>query len=62
MNMMDKRIMIYTALALLCSTASVFLGLAAGFWSFIQIAAVIEALYWVELAHSTKHEQIQSVK
>ena len=62
MNMMDKRIMIYTALGLLCSTASIFLGLTAGVWRFIQITAVIEALYWIGLPDRIKHEQIQSLK
>ena len=58
MNTLDERFVIYTALALLCSTASVFLGLAAGIWSFIQIAAVIEFLYWIVLSADSNPEQI----
>ena len=58
MNTLDERFVIYTALALLCSTASVFLGLAAGIWSFIQIAAVIEFLYWIGLSADSNPEQI----
>ena len=49
MNAVDERFMIYAALALLCSTASAFLGAVAGMWSFLQIAAVIEFLYWIGL-------------
>ncbi|MFT6276575.1 MAG: hypothetical protein ACJAZ0_002683 [Halioglobus sp.] len=49
MNAVDERFMIYAALALLCSTASTFLGATAGLWSFLQIAAVIEFLYWIGL-------------
>ena len=56
MNILDERLVIYSALALLCSFASVFLGLAAGLWSFLQIAAVIELLYWVGFSASRKSE------
>lgn len=49
MNAADGRFMIYAALALLCSAASAFLGAAAGLWSFLQIAAVFEFLYWIGL-------------
>ena len=47
MNAVDERFMIYAALALLCSAVGAFLGTAAGLWSFVQIAAVIEFLYWL---------------
>ena len=58
MNILDERFVIYTALVLLCSIASVFLGMAAGLWSFLQIAAVIELLYWVGLAARPQSEQL----
>lgn len=47
MGTLDERFFIYEALLILCSAASVFVGLAAGLWSFVQIAAVIEFLYWI---------------
>ncbi|MBT4521962.1 MAG: hypothetical protein HOC23_18340 [Halieaceae bacterium] len=47
MSTLDERFLIYAALAILCSTVSVFLGLAAGVWSFLQICAVIELLFWI---------------
>jgi len=53
MSIVDERFMIYSALAILCSTVSVFLGPTAGIWSFIQIGAVIEFLYWVGLPART---------
>ena len=62
MNILDERFVIYTALVLLCSIASVFLGMAAGLWSFLQIAAVIELLYWIGVPASRKSEQLLSVK
>ena len=62
MNTVDERFMIYSALVILCSTASVFMGPAAGIWSFIQIGAVIELMYWIGLPESTESEHNQSVK
>ena len=46
METVEERFLIYTALMILCATIGTFLGLAAGFWSFVQIAAVIELIYW----------------
>ena len=46
MTKLEERVLIYTALAVVCSFASVFLGLWVGALAFIQIAAVIEGLYW----------------
>ena len=46
MTKLEERVLIYTALAVVCSFASVFLGLLVGVLAFIQIAAVIEGLYW----------------
>ncbi len=57
MDTLDERFLIYSALAILCSTVSVFLGPLAGVWSFIQIAAVIEFLYWLGLNTKTRQEQ-----
>jgi hypothetical protein len=57
-NILDERLVIYSALALLCSVASVFLGMAAGLWSFFQIAAVIELLCWIGLPANPKTEQL----
>jgi len=47
MGTLDERFLIYSALLILCSTTGVFVGLAAGLWSFVQIAAVIEFIYWI---------------
>lgn len=57
MSATDERFMIYSALALLCSTVSAFIGVAAGVWSFIQIAAVVEFLYWMGLPGSNDPTQ-----
>ncbi len=47
MNRVDERFLVYTALVVLCSTLSVFLGPALGAWTFAQVALVIEILYWL---------------
>ena len=47
MDTLDERFLVYAALLILCSTASIFVGLAAGLWSFVQIVAVIEFMYWI---------------
>ena len=47
MDTLDERFLIYSALLILCGVASVFLGLAAGLWSFLQIVAMIEFMYWI---------------
>ena len=47
MDTPDERFLIYAALLILCSTTSVFVGLVAGLWSFVQIVAVIEFVYWI---------------
>ena len=46
MNKLEQRVLIYTALSLLCGMAAIFLGAAAGIYTFMQIAAVIEFIYW----------------
>jgi hypothetical protein len=59
MTNLEERVLIYTALAVVCSFAMVFIGLWAGALTFIQIAAVIEALYWFGLPklNGFKHRQ-----
>ncbi|RLA56685.1 MAG: hypothetical protein DRQ98_01415 [Gammaproteobacteria bacterium] len=47
MNTQDERFFLYSALLILCCTASIFVGLVAGLWSFVQIVAVIELMYWI---------------
>jgi len=47
MDTLNERFFIYSALLILCSTISVLVGLAAGLWSFVQIAAVVELMYWI---------------
>ena len=51
MTKLEERILIYIALAILCCTISVFLGAAAGIYTFMQIAAVIEFIYWFGTSH-----------
>ncbi len=59
MTKLEERILIYTALAVVCSVAGVFVGLMAGVLTFVQIAAVIEALFWFGLPKpgASKHRQ-----
>jgi F0F1-type ATP synthase membrane subunit c/vacuolar-type H+-ATPase subunit K len=45
MSKLEERALIYIALGLLCSVASVFAGIAVGIWTFVQIASVIELVY-----------------
>jgi hypothetical protein len=47
MSKLEERALIYIALILLCSLASVFLGFVAGAWSFVQMASVIELMYLI---------------
>ncbi len=56
MKTLDERFIIYFALVILCCTTGIFLGLAAGLWSFIQIAAVIEFMYWLGIQARTRSE------
>ncbi len=59
MTKLEERVLIYTALAVVCSFASVFLGLSVGVLAFIQIGAVIEGLYWFgpPKARASKYRQ-----
>ena len=47
MDKLEERFLIYTALLLLCAVASVFLGMTAGLWTFVQMAAVVELTYLI---------------
>jgi hypothetical protein len=47
MNKMGERFLIYTALSVLCVLTAAFAGSAAAFWSFVQVVAVIELIYWL---------------
>jgi len=47
MRTQDQRFFIYSALAVVCSALSLFLGPLAVAWSFLQIVAVIELMYWI---------------
>ncbi len=47
MNKLGERFLIYTALALLCVITAAVVGTAAGLWSFVQVVAVIEFIYWI---------------
>ena len=49
MSTLEERVLIYIALAVVCAFASVFVGLWPGAMAFIQVAAVIEALFWFGL-------------
>ncbi len=45
----DERILVYMALTVICAFVAVFAGATAAGFTFIQIAAVIEALFWFGL-------------
>ena len=45
MDKLEERILVYIALLLLCSVASMFIGVAATAWTFVQIVSVIELMY-----------------
>ncbi len=46
MTTIEERILIYIALAVVCAFVGVFAGAMTGALTFLQITAVIEALYW----------------
>jgi hypothetical protein len=46
MTVIEERILVYIALAVICAFLAAFTGLLAGALSFMQIAAIIEALFW----------------
>ncbi len=47
MSKLGERFLIYAALAVLCALTAAVVGTAAGLWSFIQVVAVIEFIYWI---------------
>ena len=47
MNKLGERFLIYAALAGLCALTAAVVGTAAGLWSFLQVVAVIEFIYWI---------------
>jgi len=47
MDRTDERFLVYTALLVVCCTMGTFLGFAAGAWTFLQVAVVIELMYWL---------------
>ncbi len=49
MSNLEERVLIYTALAVVCAFAGVFVGLWISAMAFIQIGAIVEALYWFGL-------------
>ena len=46
MSNIEERILLYIALAVICAFVAVAAGLVAAGFTFLQIAAVIEALFW----------------
>ena len=49
MTDIEERILVYIALAVICAFVAAFAGVTAAALSFLQIAAVIEALFWFGL-------------
>lgn len=47
MKKLGERVLIYTALAVLCLMTATFAGTVAAIWSFVQVVAVIELIYWI---------------
>ncbi|RLQ23054.1 hypothetical protein DWB85_03490 [Seongchinamella sediminis] len=47
MNKLGTRSLIYTALAALCALTAAVVGTAAGLWSFLQVVAVTEFIFWL---------------
>ena len=61
MDRTDQRFLVYAALLIVCSAIGTFLGLLAGAWTFIQIAAVIELMYWLG-SHPGSVEESRSLE
>ncbi|MCX2981586.1 hypothetical protein EYC98_12005 [Halieaceae bacterium IMCC14734] len=49
MSALEERVLIYAAVAVICAFGGVFLGPWIVVMTFLQIVAVIEALYWFGL-------------
>ena len=59
MTTLEERVLIYTALAVVCAFTSAFVGLLAGALTFVQIAAIVEALYWFGLPGGSNYKPRQ---
>lgn len=59
MTSVEERILVYMALLVVCAFIAVFAGLAAAAFTLLQVAAVIEALFWfgVPKPDSLRHRQ-----
>ena len=59
MTELEERIVIYIALAVVCAFIGVFAGIFAAGLTFLQIATVIEAIYWfgVPRPRVSRHRQ-----
>ena len=57
MTYSEERVLIYIALAVICAFIGVFAGFTAAALTFLQIAAVIEALYWFGMPRPSRHRQ-----
>jgi hypothetical protein len=47
MDKIGERLLVYIALLVICTGAGAMLGLSAGLWTFVQVAAVVEVTYWL---------------
>ena len=52
MSALEERVLIYTAVAVICAFGGVFLDPWIVVMTFLQIVAVIEALYWFGLSRT----------
>jgi hypothetical protein len=43
----EERFLVYAALLVPCSTLSAFAGPGAGIWTLLQVAMVVEMVYWI---------------
>ena len=59
MSKLEERVLIYTALAVVCAFAGGFAGLLAAALTFLQVAAVIEGLYWFGVPGSKHYRHRQ---
>ncbi len=47
MQSLEERVLVYTAVLLLCTPVGTFLGIEAGAMTFIHIVSAIELTYWI---------------
>ena len=57
---MSERIFIYCVLIAVCGLISAGVGLAAASWSFLQIVAVVELVYWIGIPRGYPAQQYQA--